>query len=127
VDGNLNGQYDQEAYHPSLTGYIASPVPGNLLPPEGDLGRAITLHPGSTFSPPSPGQYLAIALPPINQGMLELIAQDPNAEWDDATRSVINSDFALAGESCSFRCTTRAAPSPTPSPSRRSRPSSWNA
>ncbi len=137
VDGNGNGQYDLENYHPSLTGYTASPVPGNFLSPEGDLGLEFTLHPGSTFNSPSPGQYLAFALPPINkgapillsddyrlniaecnpvvvergdrlqlfaslltgptnQGMQDLIAQDPNAEWDDATQSVTGSNFALS-------------------------------
>ncbi len=33
---------------------------------------------------------------PTNQGMRDLIAQDPDAEWDDATQSVINSDFPVS-------------------------------
>lgn len=33
---------------------------------------------------------------PTNQGMRDLIAQDPNATWDDNTQSVINSNFAVS-------------------------------
>ena len=139
ADDNGNGQYDAEAYHPSLTGYGARPVPGNFLSPSGDLGLALTLYAGnpSTSDPSRPGQYYSIDLPPINkgtpisgsdqyawnirncnstllekgdwlatepslltgptnQGMQELIAQDPDAEWDAATQTVINSNFELS-------------------------------
>ena len=69
-DGNGNGQYDEEPYHPSLTGYGPDPVPGNYLSPDGDLGREIVLHPpgGGGNSLPTPGQYQAIRLPPIGEG-----------------------------------------------------------
>jgi len=33
---------------------------------------------------------------PTNQGMRDLIAQDPDAEWDPSTQSVVNSDFAVS-------------------------------
>jgi hypothetical protein len=33
---------------------------------------------------------------PTNQGMRDLIAQDPDATWDDATQSVVNSNFAVS-------------------------------
>ena len=33
---------------------------------------------------------------PTNQGMRDLIAQDPDAEWDDATQSVTGSNFAVS-------------------------------
>lgn len=39
-----------------------------------------------------PGQMVG----PTVQGVLDLIAQDPNAQWDAATQSVINSDFGLS-------------------------------
>ena len=137
VDGNGNGGYDAEAYDPALTGYTAHAVPGNILAPGGDLGSELVLHPADASLPPSPGQYLAIDLPPINkgtpvtggdayranmatcnpalvepgdriqpeagamsgptnQGMRDLIAQDPDAAWDDATQGVIHSGFALS-------------------------------
>ena len=138
VDVNKNGRYDQENYHPSLTGYGPDPVPGNFLSPDGDLGLELVLHPvqgGS--STPEPGQYYSVDLPPVNkgtpipgadeyrrniaecndaviekgdwlqldpggmvgptnQGMSDLIRSDPDAEWDSATQSVINSDFAIS-------------------------------
>ncbi len=139
TDGNGNGRYDAENYHPSLTGYGPDPIPGNFLSPEGDLGLELTLHAGnpSSSDPPAPGQFFSVDLPPINkgtpipggdqyreniarcnptsieegdwlatepglmtgptnQGMRDLIAQDPDAEWDDATQSVVNSDFAVS-------------------------------
>ena len=33
---------------------------------------------------------------PTNQGMQDLIAQDPDAEWDEATQSVTGSNFAVS-------------------------------
>ena len=137
TDGNGNGAYDAEAYHPSLTGYGPDPVPGNFLSPDGDLGLEMVLHFDNGNNGTVPGQYQSIRLPPLNkgtpitggdeyreniercnpvaiekgdllevetggkvgptnQGMQELIAQDPNAEWDDATQSVVNSDFAVS-------------------------------
>lgn len=137
IDGNTNATYDEEAYDPALTGYTAHAVAGNLLAPTGDLGLELVLHPADPFTPPTPGLYFAIDLPPINkgtpitggdayrenmatcnpvlvepgdglqlepggmsgptnQGMHDLIAQDPDATWDDATRSVIHSTFALS-------------------------------
>ena len=47
TDGNGNGQYDAETYHPSLTGYGPDPVPGNFLSPDGDLGLELILHAGN--------------------------------------------------------------------------------
>jgi len=138
TDGNGNGRYDQEGYHPSLTGYGPDPVPGNFLSPNGDLGLELTLHPGMPSGAPEPGQYYSVRLPPINkglphepggdeyreniancnpvaieagdwlrtetglmkgptnQGMTDLIRQDPDAEWDDATQSVIGSNFSVS-------------------------------
>lgn len=137
VDDNTNGRYDEEAYHPSLTGYGPDPVPGNFLSPSGDLGLELVLHAGTPADAPEPGQYWSVDLPPVNkgtpvpggdeyreniarcnpasiekgdwlqtepglmvgptnQGMRDLIAQDPDAEWDDATQSVINSAFAVS-------------------------------
>ena len=47
-----------------------------------------------------PGDWLATEngamVGPTNQGMRELIGQDPNAEWDPITQSVINSNFAIS-------------------------------
>jgi hypothetical protein len=136
-DDDGDGQYDQEAYHPSLTGYGPDPIPGNFLSPDGDLGLRLTLHPGTPGDAAVPGQYFSVDLPPVNkmpdgqrppsgadeyreniascnpadveagdwlmlkpgrivgptnQGMRDLIAQDPDAEWDDATQSVVNSN-----------------------------------
>lgn len=142
TDRNANGRYDEEPYHPMLTGYGPDPVPGNILSPSGDLGLELTLHAGRPSDTPAPGQYYSVDLPPINkmipagsrppsganeyrwniancnssmiekgdwlmlkpggmvgptrQGMDELIAKDPNAEWDDATQSVINSAFPVS-------------------------------
>ena len=68
VDGNGNGKYDEEAYHPSLTGYGPDPVPGNYLSPNGDLGLELILHAMQGNGGPEPGQYWSIDLPPINKG-----------------------------------------------------------
>jgi hypothetical protein len=137
IDDNGNGRFDQEAYHPSLTGYVPDPVAGNFLSPYGDLGFELILHPQQGNSAPEPGQYYSVDLPPVNkgtpitggdeyreniancnavfvekgdwlqlapgamvgptnQGMRDLIAKDPNASWDDATQSVVDSDFAVS-------------------------------
>jgi len=139
VDGNGNGQFDAEPYNSLLTGYIPDPYPGNTLSPNGDLGFELTLKAGSPSvnSPPEPGQYWAVDLPPINrgtpipggdqyreniatcnptsiwpgdwlqtetgnmvgptnQGMRDLIAQDPGAYWDDITQSVQGSLFPIS-------------------------------
>jgi hypothetical protein len=137
TDDNGNGQYDQEAYNPLLTGYIPDPYPGNLLAPNGDLGLELTLKAGNPLQSPEPGQYFPVDLPPINrgtpitggdqyrdniaacnaaqvwpgdwlqmesgnmvgptnQGMRDLIAQDPGAYWDDVTQSVQNSKFQIS-------------------------------
>jgi hypothetical protein len=136
VDDNANGQYDEEAYHPLLTGYIPDPYPGNALSPGGDLGLELTLK-ADNDSKPTPGQYQAIDLPPVNrgtpltggdeyreniadcnpasvwpgdwlqlepgnmvgptnQGMRDLIAQDPDAYWDPITQSVQGSRFQIS-------------------------------
>lgn len=68
TDGNSNGLHDDEAYHPFFTGYIARPVAGNFLSPNGDLGLELILHFASTSSPPTAGAYIAFALPPLDQG-----------------------------------------------------------
>ncbi|MGH7725494.1 MAG: pilus assembly protein TadG-related protein [Candidatus Eiseniibacteriota bacterium] len=51
-------------------------------------------------SPIAPGDILATEpgnmVGPTRQGMLDLIAKDPNAEWDPTTLSVINSDYAIS-------------------------------
>ena len=143
IDLNTDGQYNEEAYHPSLTGYGPDPVPGNYLSPDGDLGLELMLHAdnGNT-NRPEPGQYQSIDLPPVNkmdppgshpptggaeyrenirtcnpasieagdwlrlkpggmvgptnQGMRDLIAQDPNASWDPTTQSVQGSNFPIS-------------------------------
>ena len=136
TDGNGNGQYDAEAYNPLLTGYIPDPYPGNLLSPGGDLGLELTLK-SDNDSKPTPGQYQAVDLPPVNrgtpitggaeyerniaacnaaevwpgdwlqlepgnmvgptnQGMRDLIAQDPDAYWDPITQSVQDSKFTIS-------------------------------
>lgn len=69
-DTNANGQRDQEAYHPALTGYVPDPVPGNVLAPEGDLGRLIRLRPNADQKP-APSHYWSAALPPVNKGAPE--------------------------------------------------------
>ena len=127
VDDNGNGVFDEELYDPVTTGYLAT----------NDLGLEIVLHPGSPFDQPSPGQFLSVALPPVNKGipamsydeyrwnwancfatpvepgdglklfaggtggptnqaMRDIIAQDPDAYWDEATQQVQGSDFALS-------------------------------
>jgi hypothetical protein len=138
VDKNNNGTYDQEAYSPTLTGYVPDPVAGNSLAPNGDLGLEITLHfAQGNANTPVAGQYQSIDLPPINrgtpvtggdqyreniascnqsevwpgdwlqlepgakvgptnQGMRDLIAQDPDAYWDSITQSVQGSAFAVS-------------------------------
>lgn len=141
VDLNLNARYDEEAYHPALTGYGPDPVPGNYLSPNGDIGLELVLHPyQGGAATPEPGQYWSVDLPPVNkvpdgnpptggdeyreniaecnptaiergdwlqvkpggmvgptnQGMRDLIAQDPNAYWDDSTQSVQNSNFGVS-------------------------------
>ena len=136
VDGNANGAYDQEPYNPLLTGYIPDPYPGNTLSPGGDLGLELTLK-SDNDTKPTPGQYQAIDLPPVNrgtpvtggaeyerniaacnaanvwpgdwlqlepgnmvgptnQGMRDLIAQDPDAYWDPITQSVQGSKFQIS-------------------------------
>ncbi len=67
TDGNLNGSYDAEAYNSLLTGYIALPYPGNLLAPNGDQGRAITLQPSKSASA-APGGYFALDFSPGGGG-----------------------------------------------------------
>src|SRR5262245_34194326 len=67
-DNNGNGQYDEEFYHPNLTGYGPDPVPGNYLSPGGDLGLEMVLHFDNGGAGPVPGQYQSIRLPPINKG-----------------------------------------------------------
>lgn len=67
TDGNGNGQYDAENYNDVLTGYIPDPYPGNYLSPLGDLGLELTLK-ADNDSKPTPGQYHAIDLPPLNRG-----------------------------------------------------------
>ncbi len=51
-------------------------------------------------SPIAPGDILQTEpgnmVGPTRQGMEDLIALDPNAEWDLATQSVINSDFSVS-------------------------------
>lgn len=66
-DTNTNGQRDEEAYHPALTGYTPDPVPGNVLAPDGDLGRLIRLRP-SAGQKPAPSHYWSAAFPPVNKG-----------------------------------------------------------
>ena len=136
-DANGNGQLDQEAYHPSLTGYGPDPVPGNYLSPDGDLGLELILHFDNGGASTTPGQYQSVQLPPVNkgtpipggdeyreniarcnpvaiekgdwlrletggmvgptnQGMRDLIAQDPDAVWDPTTQNVQNSDFPIS-------------------------------
>jgi hypothetical protein len=133
TDSNANGQYDAEAYHPFLTGYVPDPVPGNVLAPEGDLGRLITLRP-SRESRVVSSHYFAAAFPPVNKGtpvrgarafrealescvspfvekgdwielepgsmegvvhdaLRALYEQDPRAEWDPVSRTVVGSRF----------------------------------
>jgi hypothetical protein len=138
TDGNGDGVFNQEAYHPSLTGYGPDPVPGNFLSPNGDIGLELVLHfDNGGQATTVPGQYQSIRLPPINkgtpvpggdeyrdnirdcnqssiekgdwlevetggmvgptnQGMSDLIAQDPDATWDASTQSVANSNFAVS-------------------------------
>jgi hypothetical protein len=138
VDDNGDGEYNEEAYHPSLTGYGPDPVPGNYLSPDGDLGLELVLHfDNGGASTTVPGQYQSIQLPPVNkgdpipggaeyernirncnpvaiekgdwlrmetggmvgptnQGMRDLIAQDPDAYWDNTTQSVQDSNFPVS-------------------------------
>jgi hypothetical protein len=137
TDGNGNGICDEEAYHPSLTGYTPDPVPGNFLSPDGDLGLQVDLHFDNGNSGPVAGQYQSIRLPPVNkgtpltggdeyreniarcnqaqvepgdwleletggmvgptnQGMRDLINSDPDASWDAATQSIVDSDFTVS-------------------------------
>ena len=86
------------------------PVPGNYqpvdLPP---INRGTPQTGGSTFrdniancnqSEVFPGDWLqtepGAMVGPSNQGMRDLIAQDPSAEWDPITQSVINSAFPIS-------------------------------
>jgi hypothetical protein len=68
VDENQNGRYDEEAYHPLLTGYGPDAVPGNLFSPNGDLGLEMILHFDNGNSGTVSGQYQSVRLPPINKG-----------------------------------------------------------
>ena len=56
-DANGNGSYDCELYDPAVTGYR----------PAVDLGLELTLKLDNDAKP-TPGQYQAIALPPVNRG-----------------------------------------------------------
>jgi len=67
VDGNANGMYDAEHYHPTLTGYTPDPVPGNHLAPEGDLGRVLRLRPADAAEAKT-GAWVALAFPAYEGG-----------------------------------------------------------
>ena len=67
ADTNANGRRDEEAYHPALTGYVPDPVPGNVLAPQGDLGRLIRLRPGADQRP-APSHYGSAVFPPVGKG-----------------------------------------------------------
>ena len=66
-DANGNAEYDAEAYHPLLTGYIPDPYPGNTLSPNGDFGLQLVLKqsaPGQAAT----NQAYALDLPATNRG-----------------------------------------------------------
>ena len=67
TDSNGNATHDEEAYHPTLTGYVPFAVPGNVLAPEGDFGRLITLRPSQESRVVS-SHYFAATYPPTNKG-----------------------------------------------------------
>ena len=123
TDGNGNGSYDREFYHPLITGYVASR----------DHGLQLTLK-GNNGSKPAPSQYYPVDLPdengdqvrggdwyrtniatcnpanispgdllwtengnmvgPTAQGMRRLYDQDPDAYWDTNCSCVSGSAFA---------------------------------
>jgi hypothetical protein len=125
TDGNGDGQYTSEYYHPLLTGYIASkdlgellvlkpgspdaaPVPGvyyavDFLPrgrhgPEGDLyERAIA---ECWYSPVGPGDWFELRsgnlAGPTAKGVGDLIARDPGAYWDPVTYSIQGSAYTVS-------------------------------
>lgn len=66
-DANGNAIFDQEAYHPVLTGYGPDPVPGNILAPQGDLGRLLRLRPDAGDRSRADA-YAAVAFPASNKG-----------------------------------------------------------
>jgi hypothetical protein len=66
-DENGNGSFDQEAYHPALTGYTPDPVPGNVLAPAGDLGRLLRLRPDAGDRHRADA-WAAVAFPATNKG-----------------------------------------------------------
>ena len=125
TDGNGDGQYTSEFYHPLFTGYVASR----------DLGKSLVLKPGSPDSAPIPGVYYAVDfLPrgrhgqegdlyersitecwftpvgvgdwfemrsgnlagPTVKGVGELIARDPGAYWDPTTETIQGSVFTVS-------------------------------
>jgi len=104
-DENGNGVYDsEEPFHPYETGYL----------PTQDAGRALTLRPagpgeavsghvysvqfeGDTPVAVGPGDELRIdrgaAAEATERAWSELIAQDPEARWDEETHSVQGSRY----------------------------------
>jgi len=117
-NGQADGQYNEEYYHPLNTGYVAWK----------DLGLELTLKPGDPKDASVSGQYFPIDLPipgdnsatgadryrwniancnpslygpgdviktengdmkgPTSQGMRDLINEDPGAYWDDGCQCV---------------------------------------
>ena len=71
VDGNANGTYDAELYDPATTGYR----------PSVDLGLELLLK-ADNDAKSSPGQYLSVALPPVNRGTpIVNDGDDYSANW----------------------------------------------
>ena len=126
TDQNGNQQYDEEFYHPFLTGYVAWK----------DSGRPVVLKPGSPSDAVAAGHFNALDFTgtgkqdesgnryvtdiaecshihhrpgdqinlhpgflagPTRTGMLELIARDPEAYWDPATERVSNEQSPRIG------------------------------
>jgi hypothetical protein len=119
TDQNVDGVYNEEYYHPFLTGYVAWK----------DLGLVLVLKPGSTDGPQISSHYNAIDLSaderddptgnryawdiancnstyftpgdtahfhpgdmkgPTARGVQALIDRDPSAYWDPTTREVVS-------------------------------------
>ena len=124
-DTNNNGLFDQELYHPLITGYTASkdhglqinlkannggkPEPGQFWPidlpdPEGSPGVGGSWYrwniANCNSSNIKPGDWLFTEngnmVGPTRHGMREIYDKDPNAIWEDGCECVSDSDYATS-------------------------------
>lgn len=113
IPGNTlapNGDLGRELTLEFENGGSQTPIPGNYFPIDlPPINRGTPITGGSEFrdniancnqSEIWPGDWLQVEpgamVGPTNQGMRDLIAQDPGAYWDDITQSVLGSAFQIS-------------------------------